>query len=109
MREGGLGGAERTEDLDLRRAVGDMVLAADDMRDAEGDVVHDRGEAVEVAAVGAHQHRVALARLVDMLRPAHQIVPAHLLGGELEAPVRAAALALQPGLIGLAQPSAARS
>ena len=65
-------------------------------RDAEVDVVDHRGEAVEVGAVGAHQHRIALARLVDMLRPAHQVRPAHLLGRELEAPMRPAALALEP-------------
>lgn len=86
---------EGAEDLDLGGAVGDMILAADHVGDGEGDVVDDRGEAVEVTAVGAHQHRIALARLVDMLGPAHQIVPAHFLGGELEAPVRLAAFTLQ--------------
>ena len=81
MREDGFAGTKRPEHLDLRAAVGDVILAADDMRNGEGDIIHHRGEAVEIAAVGAHQHRVALARLVDMLRPAHQIVPAHFLGG----------------------------
>ena len=99
----GTRGVERPEHLDLRAAVGDVILAADDMGDGEGDVVDHRGEAVEIAAVGAHQHRIALARFVDMLRPAHQIVPAHFLGGELEAPVRTAAFALQPRPVGVGE------
>jgi hypothetical protein len=72
-----------------------VVLAADHVSDCEVDVVDHRGEAVEVGAVGAHQHRVALARLVDVLGAAHQIVPAHFLRGELEAPMRLASLALE--------------
>ena len=103
MREGGLACAQRPEHLYLRAAVGDVILAADDMRDGEGDIVDHRGEAVEVAAVGAHQHRIALARLVDMLRPAHQVVPAHFLGDELEPPVRPAALAFQPRPVGVGE------
>ena len=103
MGEGGLACAQRPEHLYLRAAVGDVILAADDMGDGEGDIVDHRGEAVEVAAVGAHQHRIALARLVDMLRPTHEIVPAHFLGDELEAPVRPAALAFQPRPVGVGE------
>src|SRR4030095_15910593 len=91
------------EDLDLGGAVGDVVLAADDVRDAESNVVDHRGEAVEIAAVSAHQHRIALARLIDVLGPAHQIVPAPFLGCGLEAPVRPAAFAFQAGAVGIAE------
>lgn len=80
-----------------------MILAADHVRDAEGDVVDHRGETVEVSAVGTHQHRIALARLVDMLGPAHQIVPSHFFRRELEAPVRPATLAFQASPVGLRQ------
>jgi len=65
------------------------------VRDAEGDVVDDGGEAVEIGAVGPHQHGIALARLVDMLGAAHEIVPADFLRREPEAPVRPAALTLE--------------
>ena len=103
MGEGRHWRVESMEDLDMGRAVGDVVLAADHMSDAEGDVVDDRGEAVEIAAVGTHEHRIALARLVDVLVPAHQVIPAHLLGGELEAPVRLAAFVLQAQAVGIAE------
>jgi hypothetical protein len=95
--------SERAEDLDLGGAAGHMVLAADHVGDGEGDVVDHRGEAVELAAVGAHQHGIALARLVDVLGSAHQIVPAHFLGGELEAPMRPTAFSLQTGAVGIAK------
>lgn len=86
-----------------------MILTADHVRDAAGDVVDHRREAVEIGTVGAHKHRIALARLVDMLRPAHQIVPAHVPGRQLESPVRIPPLAFQPRPIGLGELSAARS
>jgi hypothetical protein len=46
-----------------------------------------------------------------MLRPAYQVVPADLLGAELEPPVRPAPLALEARAVGLAEPQrgAARS
>ena len=37
--------AERLEQLDLRRGIGDVVLAADDMGDAEIDIVDHRAAA----------------------------------------------------------------
>ena len=54
--------AQRLEDLDLRAGVGDVVLAADHVGDAEVDVVDHRGQRVEIGAVLADQHRIALAR-----------------------------------------------
>ena len=44
-------GRERLEQLDLHRGVDDMVLAADDVGDFEIDVVDDRWQRVEIAAV----------------------------------------------------------
>ena len=72
-------GAEGLEDLRLRAGVGDVVGAADDVGDAELDVVDDRRQRVEIAAVRAHEDGIALAGLVDMLGAAHEIVPAHVL------------------------------
>ena len=53
-----------------------MVGATDHRGDGEVDVVHHRGQAVEIAAVGADQHGIALARLVDMLGPRTRSVQA---------------------------------
>lgn len=103
MGEGRHLGIESAEDLDLGGAVGDVILATDHMGDSEGDVVDHPGEAVEIAAVGAHQHGIALARLVDVLGPAHQVVPADFLGGEHEAPVRLSAFAFQARPVGVAE------
>jgi hypothetical protein len=38
-----------------------------------------------------------------VLGPAHQVVPAHFLGGELEAPVRPAPFGFQAGAVGIAE------
>ena len=64
----GAGAAKRLEDLDLHRGVGDVVFAADDMGDAEVDVVDHRGQRVEVAAVLARQHRIGERGAIDMAR-----------------------------------------
>ena len=42
--EDGRGARQRLENLDLHRGIGDVILAADDMGDAEVDVVDDRGQ-----------------------------------------------------------------
>ena len=91
--------AERLEDLDLHRRVGDVVLAADDMGDAKVDVVDDGRQGVEIGAVLAPQHRIGQRGAVDMAFAAHQVVPAHASSLEPEAPVRPAALRLQRGAI----------
>ena len=59
--------AERLEELDLRRGIGDVILAAHHMRDAEVDVVDDARQRIEIAAVGADEHRIRQRRCVDML------------------------------------------
>ena len=64
-------GAERLEQRDLHAGIGDMVVAADDMGDAQVDVVDDRRQRVEIGAVLAHQHRVGQRGEVDGLVAAH--------------------------------------
>ena len=51
-------GAERAQDVDLRRRVRDVVVAADHVRDPVEHVVDGRGEVVDGAAVGADDDRV---------------------------------------------------
>ena len=51
--------AQRREQQQLPRRVGEMVVAADDVRDAHVAVVDDRGEVVAGHAVRAHDDEVA--------------------------------------------------
>jgi len=96
-------GAKSLEQLDLRRGVGDVVVAADHMGDAQVDIIDDGWQRVEIAAVGAHQDGIALARLVDVLRAAREVVPTHVLAMEQEAPMRPAAFGLEPAAVSLGQ------
>ena len=108
--EGGRVGAQRLEQLHLHAGIRHMIFAAQDVRDAEVDVVDDAREGVEGGAVGADQNRVGQGADIHRLVAADQVVPrhdggdrlqhilgdAHLVGvGEAEAPVRTAALGLQ--------------
>ena len=103
MAEGRRLGAQRLEQLDLRRGIGDVILAADHMGDAEVDVVDHARQRVEIGAVGADQHRVGQRGGVDMLLAAHEIVPHHVAGLEQEAPMGLATLRLELGPIGLGE------
>ena len=87
MAEGRRLGAQRLEQLDLRRGIGDVIFAAHHMSDAEVDVVDDARQRIEIAAVGADQHRVRQRGCVDMLLAADEIVPHHVARLELEAPM----------------------
>ena len=58
MAEGGRCCCQRFEQLDLRRGIDDVVLAANDMGNAEVDVVDNARQRVEIAAVLAHQHGI---------------------------------------------------
>ena len=95
MGEAGRRGTERGEDLELNRRVGDMVLAADDLGDAELGIVHDAGEGIERLAVLADEHRIGKRGGVDMTGAAHAVVPGDHLPRELESPMRTAALRLE--------------
>ena len=53
MREGGWPGAERLEHLDLRGAIRDVILAADDVGYVQVDVIDDAGQETVVGSLGA--------------------------------------------------------
>ena len=91
----GTGRAQRLEDLDLGRGVGDMIFAAHDMADGEIDIIGHRRQGVEKGAVLAHQHRIGHGGGVDLHRPAHQIGPADFAARQLEAPMGLAALGFE--------------
>ena len=59
VREGGRRRPQRLVEQHLPRRVGEVVVAADDVRDAHVAVVHDGGEVVAGDAVGTHDDEVA--------------------------------------------------
>ena len=69
--------AERLPEVDLHAGVGDVVLAAHDVRDAAFQVVHDGGEGVERRAVAADHHRIGQARQLHRPPPEHVVIPLH--------------------------------
>ena len=84
--------AQRLEHLDLRRAVRDMVLAADDVGDAELDIVDDARQQVEPAAVLAAHDGVAEQPGIEALLAADEVIPDdRRIMVEPEAPMRRAA------------------
>src|SRR5579871_2068232 len=86
---------ERFEYLDLHRRVGDMILAADDMRHRKIDIVDDRGQRVEKPAVLADQYRVGEGGGIDFDIAAYQIPPGNAVAREFESPVRQTPLLLE--------------
>src|SRR4051812_6195939 len=85
-------GAERLEHLNLRGAVRHMVLAANDMGDAQIDVVDDARQQVEPTAVLTSNHPVAEQLWIEPLLAANEIGPGDWpLVIETEAPMRCAA------------------
>ncbi len=72
-----------------------MILAADDVRDLEVDVVHDAGQRVEEPPILADQHRVRQRRRIDMHGTADDVVELNLFPGQQEAPMRLAPLSLK--------------
>ena len=91
MAETGRSARECLENLNLHRGVGDMILAPDDVGDAEVDVVDHRGQRIEVGAVLPAEDRIGQRRAVDAALAAHHIVPAHCRRFEPEAPMGLAA------------------
>ncbi len=78
VREGRRLSAERPEEQHVLGRVGEMVLAADDVADAHGDVVHDDREVVQRGAIRAGDDEVAAQRArIDGHVPAHQVVELH--------------------------------
>ena len=68
MGELGHGRTQGLVDHDLTRGVGEVVVAADDVRDAHGGVVHHGGEVVGGRAVRADDHEV-----VELLGVKHHV------------------------------------
>jgi hypothetical protein len=57
--------AERLVEQDLLRRVRDVVVAADDVRDAHGDIVAHHGEVVDRRAVGAQDDEILDVGIVE--------------------------------------------
>ncbi len=91
--------AERFEDFDLHTRIGDVVFAADDVRNLEVDVVNDAWQRVKKGAVFADQHRIAQRGRVDRDMAAHKIGPILARAGELKTPVRLAAFRFELGAV----------
>ena len=70
---------------------GDVILAANDMRHAEINVVNHRGQRVEIGSVLAAEDRIGERGAIDMAVAAHHVVPAHNRRFEAKTPVRFAA------------------
>ena len=69
-------GAERREDVDLRRRVRDVIVAADHVRDPVEHVLDRRGEVVGRAAVGADDHEVGEVLVLELDPAADRVLPA---------------------------------
>ena len=69
------GSTERGEHLQLAGAVGDMVLAAQDVGHAHVDVVDHAGQEVEPAAVGPANDRIADQRRIEALLTPDEVGP----------------------------------
>ena len=80
-----------------------MILAADDMGDAELDVVDHRGQRIEVGPVLATENRIGQRRAVDVALAPHHIVPTHYGRLELETPMRLAARRFERRALGFRQ------
>jgi hypothetical protein len=86
---------QRLENLNLYGCIGDVILAANDMRDAEVDVVDHGGKGIEIGPVLALEDGIGERRAIDMAFAANEVVPAHDFGLEAKAPVGASALRLE--------------
>ena len=69
------GGAEGLEKLEVFRGVGEVVLAADHVRDLHLDVVDDVDEVEDWFAIGAENHEVAIFDTGDL--PADHVIEYH--------------------------------
>ena len=75
VRVDGQVGAERAQDVDLRRRVRDVILAADHVRDLVDDVVDRADEVVGRPPVGADDHEVGQQLVPELDAAAHGVVP----------------------------------
>ena len=97
VREPRLAQAERVEQRDLARGVGQVVLAPDDVRDLHQRVVHGSGELVGGRAVGAHDHEVLDGADRDAHVAAGRVVHHDVVGRRAE--VDGAVLAVRAALV----------
>jgi hypothetical protein len=67
--------AERLQDVDLARRVVDVVVAADDVRDAHVPVIDDDAEIVGRRAVGARDDQVVEFAVGDLDAPLDEVIP----------------------------------
>ena len=104
MAEGRHFGAQGPKNRHLHAGVGDMVVAANDMRDAHVDVIDHGRQRIEVGPVLTHQDGVRERSKIDRFLAANQVVPVDfgafrllrvvLEIGKQKAPVRPAAVGL---------------
>ena len=78
--------AERLEELDLHRGIRDVILAAQDVRDAELGVVENRGKEVERRSVRTHQDRILEMAAVEFLPSLDEVGPGDRLALDAEPP-----------------------
>ena len=70
--------AERLEEEDVLRRIGEVVLTANHVRDPHICIIHDHGEVVERAPIGTQDDQVTTERLsVDLHAAAHEIINHH--------------------------------
>ena len=69
------------------------------MGDAKVDVVDHARHRIEIAAVGPDQYGIGQRRRIDMLPPAHEVVPHYVSLLQQKAPMRLASLRLEPRAI----------
>ena len=70
--------AERGEHVHLSRRVVEMIVAADDMRDAHVGVVHHHAEVVGRRTVAARDHEVVELAVAEHHAPVHEVLHHHL-------------------------------
>jgi hypothetical protein len=67
--------AERLEEKDVLRRIGEVVFTTNHVGDPHICVIHDHGEVVERAPIGTQNHEVTTERLsVDFHAAAHEII-----------------------------------
>ena len=68
-------GPQSLKQLDLRRRIGHMVLAANDMADLEINIINDAWQCIKIAPALPDHHRVGKRSRINFLLAAHQIMP----------------------------------
>ena len=70
--------AERLEEEDVLRRIGEVVFTTNHVGDPHICVIHDHGEVVERTPIGTQDHEVTTERLgVNLHAAAHEIINHH--------------------------------